>query len=256
VVGLVEIERSVACLQYMPMMFRSWEEVDYVRDKLGAQLEKRLLDRGFVVLFWGDAGWVHFFSKNAVTRPGEFKHLKIFAWAGDTYHVDLMKALGYQPVPLETGDIITALQTGMIDAAPLTPLFALAGQCDGPAPNMLALDWVPIVGAAVISKETWEAFPPTERALLRQAAAAAGEKIRLQGRKENEEAVEAMKSRGLKVQAVTPEIEEEWRRVAESIYPKLRGNMVPADMFDEVRRLLAEYRTGTKESPRDHDPVH
>jgi TRAP-type transport system periplasmic protein len=51
-----------------------------------------------------------------------------------------------------------------------------------------------------------------------------------------------MKKRGLKVQRVSPEIEAEWRTLAEGAYPMIRGNMVPADLFDEVQRLLREYR--------------
>ena len=51
-----------------------------------------------------------------------------------------------------------------------------------------------------------------------------------------------MVKRGLKTQPVTPAVEAEWRRIAEDIYPKIRGNMVPADMFDRVQRLLADYR--------------
>ena len=52
-----------------------------------------------------------------------------------------------------------------------------------------------------------------------------------------------MHKRGLEVHHVTPEIEAEWRTMAEGIYPKIRGGMVPADEFDEVERLLREYRT-------------
>jgi hypothetical protein len=51
------------------------------------------------------------------------------------------------------------------------------------------------------------------------------------------------------VHAVSGQAEEEWRSLAESIYPKIRGPMVPADMFDQARRLVDEYRTahpGTK----------
>jgi hypothetical protein len=48
----------------------------------------------------------------------------------------------------------------------------------------------------------------------------------------------------LKVQKATPQVEAEWRSLAESVYPKIRGNMVPAAMFDKVQRLLAEYRAG------------
>ena len=98
VVGLNDIDDSVTALQKMPMIFRSWEELDYVREKLRPTLEKRFLDKGFVVLCWGDAGWVRFFSKSPVSSPTDLRKLKLFAWAGDSAQADIMKALGYQPV--------------------------------------------------------------------------------------------------------------------------------------------------------------
>ena len=53
-----------------------------------------------------------------------------------------------------------------------------------------------------------------------------------------------MRTRGLKVQPVTPEMEAEWRKVAEGFYPQIRGKIVPAEIFDEVVRLVQEYRKG------------
>jgi TRAP-type transport system periplasmic protein len=241
-VGLSDIEPAISCLQYMPMVFRSWEEVDYVREKLAPQLEKKLSDKGFVVLFWGDAGWVHFFSNTAVARPADLKKMKVFVWSGDTYQLDLMKALGYQPVPLETADILPSLQTGMINVTAMPPYVALAGQIDGPAPHMLDMNWAPIVGATVLRKDVWDRIPPAAQEVMKKAAAAAGEKMKEASRKENEEAVAAMRKRGLQVHAVTPEIVNEWQQLAESVYPNIRGKMVPADMFDEVIRLLKERR--------------
>jgi len=58
VVGLREIEPSIGALQSMPLLFRNWEEVDYVREKMRPAMEKKVLDKGFVGLAWGDAGWV------------------------------------------------------------------------------------------------------------------------------------------------------------------------------------------------------
>src|ERR1035441_10753766 len=61
--GMGEIEKGVAALQ-IPMMFDSYEELDYVRDRLAPVLEKRIEANGFVVLNWGDAGWVYFFARS------------------------------------------------------------------------------------------------------------------------------------------------------------------------------------------------
>jgi hypothetical protein len=51
-----------------------------------------------------------------------------------------------------------------------------------------------------------------------------------------------MRRRGLTVVPLPPAAEAEWRTLSERLYPQIRGRMVPADMFDEVLRLLAEYR--------------
>ena len=112
VVGLREIEPSISALQNLPLLFKNWEEVDYVREKMRPAIEKKFLDKGFVVLAWGDAGWVRFFSKEAATRPDDYKKMKFFAWGAESEQQDIMKSLGYTPVPLETSDILPAPSQG------------------------------------------------------------------------------------------------------------------------------------------------
>jgi TRAP-type C4-dicarboxylate transport system substrate-binding protein len=242
VIGLSEIDAGASALQYMPLMFRSWDEVDAVGKRLHPLLEKRFLDKGFVVLFWAEAGWVRFFSKERALSPGDFKRMKMFAWAGDPEQIGLMKAMGYQPVMLETADILPGLQTGLINAAPLTAMWALAGQVDSIAPHMLDIHWVPIIGAALVTRGAWDAMTPAGRDALRREAAKAAGRLRAQRAASDLEAVEAMRKRGLRVHSLTPELEAEWRQLAEAVYPKLRGARVPADMFDAVQGALAEFR--------------
>src|SRR5258706_5862087 len=240
--GLADIDDSVACLQMMPLVFKSLDELDYVGEKIRSLLERRLSDRGFVVLFWTDAGWVKFFSRRPAVMPDDLKQQKLFASAGDSKALDIMKAAGYQPIPLEATDILPGLKAGLIDAVSVPPFFALAGQFYDPAPHMLDMNWVPLVGACVVTKKTWDKIPPETQKVMLVAAEKAGQAIRKQGRKEMEDAVEAMKKRGLKVHPLTPEAEAAWRKVAEGAYPKIRGTVVPAELFDEVQKLLKEYR--------------
>jgi TRAP-type C4-dicarboxylate transport system substrate-binding protein len=160
VVGLREIEPSIAALQNLPLAFRSWEELDYVREKMRPSMEKKFLDKGYVVLAWGDAGWVRFFSKNPAFSPEDYKKMKFFAWGAEAEQQEIMKSLGYTPVPLEPTDILPSIQTGMINVVPSTPYFALASQIFNTAPNMLEINWAPIVGAFVISKKSWDDMSP------------------------------------------------------------------------------------------------
>jgi TRAP-type C4-dicarboxylate transport system substrate-binding protein len=243
VTGLADIEPSASALQNLPMMFQSLAEVDYVQQKLTPDMERRFMAKGFVVLSWGDLGWVRFFSKAPLLHPDDLKTMKVFTWAGDPYQSDIMKAAGYNPIPLETNDIFTGLQTGLIDAVPSPPMGALAGQFDTKAKNMLELNWAPLVGGIVIDKRTWDGFPKEWQEAFRKAAQEAGEEIKAKGRSESTRSVAAMQKRGLKVQTMTPPVEAEWQRAAEEVYPKIRGTIVPADMFDRVQALLKEYRS-------------
>ncbi len=241
-VGLAEIEPGVTGLQNIPMGFHSLGEVDHVGERLRPLLEERLAKKGFVVLFWVDSGWVRFFAKERVTRPDDLRKLKLFSWSGNPAQVELYQSAGFDAKALETADIVPGLQTGLIDAVPLPPFFAMAAQVDTRAPHMLDLNWAPLVGALVVRKETWEKIPAATRTKLLAAAEEAGTEIKATGRREMDESVVAMEKRGLKVEKITPEIEAEWRTIAEAVYPKIRGKLVPADIFDETMRLLAEYR--------------
>jgi len=250
VIGLTEIDPSVSALQKMPLVFQSWDELDYVREKLRPALERRFEEAGFVVLCWGDAGWVRFFSKTPATRPEDFRRLKIFTWAGDAPQADIMRALGYQPVVLEVADILPGLQTGMINMVPATPFWSLTLQFYPHAPYMLELDWAPLVGAIIITRKAWDGMSSAGRQALAKAAREAEAELRALSRREHQESVAAMEKRGLKVQRLTPELDAEWRRAAEQMYPLVRGKMVPADFFDEVQRLLREYRATRRERPQ------
>ncbi len=241
-VGLSEIDPGVGALQYVPMLYRSWDEVDYAREKVRATLEKRLLDKGFVVLFWGDAGWVRYFSREPAVRPSDFRKTKMWVWAGNIDQADMLKSMGYQVVPLEVTDILPGLQTGLITSLPAGAYFALAGQFDTVAKHMVDLKWAALMGGAVITRKLWDAMSQAGRDQLRTAAEQAGLKIRTRARQEDQEAVEAMKKRGLTVHPVTPEVEAEWRQVADQVYPHIRGGWVSADILDAVRAAVAEYR--------------
>ena len=244
VVGLREIEPSIAALQSMPLLFRNWEELDYVREKMRPAMEKKFLDKGFVVLAWGDAGWVRFFSKEAALRPDDYKRMKFFAWGSEPDQQNIMKSLGYTPVPLETTDILPAIQTGMINVVPSTPYFALATQVYNTAPHMLDINWAPIVGALVVTRKAWDGMSPEVQTAVRTASDKAGTQIRSKARQEVEEAVDAMKKRGLTVNKPNPAQMKEWNDLAEKLYPRIRGTMVPTETFDEVMAHLKTFRAG------------
>lgn len=242
VVGLSEIDPSVGGLQKMPMVFQSWEEVDYVSRGMHPRIEKVFADKGYKVLFWTEAGWVRFFTQEPATHPDDLKPRRIFAWAGDNQHAEMVRTLGYHPVVLETEDIIPGLQSGLIDTVAVTAMWALATQIDRLAPYMVDMKWAPIIGALVIKTETWNAMSPAGQVAITQASLQAAETLSDYQKRADDEAVQAMVERGLNVQVLSPEDKAAWSRLADAALPMIRGTTVPAEDFDEVMRLLAEHR--------------
>jgi TRAP-type C4-dicarboxylate transport system substrate-binding protein len=246
--GMGEIEKGVAALQ-IPLMFNSYDELDYVRDRLAPQLEKRIEANGFVVLNWGDAGWVYFFSDKPMTRLDDMRKLKMFTWAGSNDELELWKANGFHPVPLAATDIQMGLKTGLIDVIPTTPLYALWNQCFTLAKYMNDIKWAPLVGATLVSKAVWDKIPEAQRGPMLQAARESGQQLRSGIRDMGDKAISVMtgglpgkKMDKLTVVHADDAAVADWRKQTEAVYPKMRGKLIPEDLFDEVRRLHEEYR--------------
>jgi len=246
--GLSGIDAAVAALN-VPMMLASNQELDYVRDHVSERLEKGLAQRGFIVLNWGDAGWIHFFTKQPASRPDEIRRMRLCVLQGDNSTFELYKMNGFQPVSLAATDILTGLQTGLIEAFQAPPLLALSDQWFGGAKNMLDIPFAPLVGATVISKDVWDAIPVPVQKEMMQSARTAGVALRDEIRKSEVSSIPLMQQFGLNVVHADPKAVAEWRALAEGIWPKLRGQAVPADLFDQVKRLRDEYRK------THHEPV-
>jgi TRAP-type C4-dicarboxylate transport system substrate-binding protein len=247
--GLYDIAHEMQALQ-MPMMIQSYEELDYVRDRIAPKLEKILEGKGFKVLNWGDAGWLHFFAQQPILRPDDLKPMKLWVWAGYPAYVEAWKDAGYHPVELASTDVLTGLQAGLVNAFPAPPLLALANQWFGVAQHMSDVKWAPAMGATVITLKAWNAIDPALREKLLASSRDVGLRLRESVRKLDDDAIEAMKKRGLTVHAVPPEGVAEFERVArDSAYPKLIGPIVPAGIVAEVQALRDEFRAKRSASP-------
>jgi TRAP-type C4-dicarboxylate transport system substrate-binding protein len=242
-VGVAEVDKSVYALG-VPLMFDSYDEVYWVLDRMRPKLEATLLSKGFVVLNWADGGWVHFFTKKPVAVPDDLRALKLFSWAGDAEAVQVWRSAGFDPVPLPSTEITTALQTGLIEALGSPPQVAVISQFFTNAPYMTDLRWQLLLGATLITKSTWERIPADVRPELLKITEEAGARLRKEIRDAEGRDVEAMKKRGLTVVPVSAAQKAEWQKLTQSMYPEIRGRIVPPEAFDEALKLRDQYRKG------------
>jgi TRAP-type C4-dicarboxylate transport system substrate-binding protein len=234
--GLAKITPDVNALA-IPLAIDSWETLNRVRDSLAPRLEQTLEEQGFVVLNWGDAGWVRFFVPESSPDVKTVRKAKLFTWAGDDKSIELWKKAGFNVVPLAATDILPGLQSGMINAYNSSTMLALASQWFPFTPYMIDLPWAPLVGATIINKSTWDKIPDDLKLQLKESAVSTSNRLQGEIRKLEEQALQEMVKRGLIV--ITPDDEqlEEWKKIIYETYPKIRGDYIPADLFDEALRV-------------------
>ncbi len=223
-----------------PMLFQSEAELDYVLAKIRPRLERALEAKGFVAVNWANVGVIRFFSTFPLKKPSDAAKAKIWSWQGDPSAADAWIKIGFQPVVLSSTDIIPSLSTGMINTVSMPALYAFASRLFDRANHMLNLDWGMLTGATVVKKDAWDRIPPDVQQKLLAIAAESGKKLSDEVRKMNDDAEKQMKAQGLVIDQ--PEDVAGWKAAARRSWSVVRGKVVPADLFDEVKRLVEEYR--------------
>lgn len=239
--GLASIDPSFNVFN-VPMFFTSYPELYATLAKLEPVLRQRLEAKGFVLLSWGHGGWVYFFTKQPIASVEGLRKSKMFIWAGDDQMVSVWKGKGFNPVPLAATDIMTGLQTGMIDAYPTTPLLGLTLQWYRQTPNMVAMGMAPLVGGLVMSKTAWEKLPASDRARVQAACDRMEKRLEVEVPRQDTTAVSEMQKRGLRVNAVPPANAAEFRRVAEDFATSMAGIRIPPDVLALARKERDAFR--------------
>lgn len=245
VIGLHDIDAAPQAVG-MPGLCTNEAELAYVMERMAPKLEAKLEAKGFVVLAWGDTGWAQFFFKEPVRTPAEAKGKKLFTWSGDPSSAEGWKLAGFQPVVISSTDMMPSLTTGMLDGYATSPIMSFSARWYEQAKHMPDARWGRLLAATVISKDTWDKIDPAYRETLRATAREIGAKINVEVEKMQVDAIASMKKNGLTVYELTPAQREEWNKLAEQSWPALRGGSVPAEDFDEVKRLRDEFRAGNK----------
>jgi TRAP-type C4-dicarboxylate transport system substrate-binding protein len=239
VTGLAEIHESFRVFT-IPMLFRDYDELFAVLDRVGPDLAAALREKGFELVHWVPGGWVRFFSKRPVTRVSDLQAQKLFTWAGDEGMVNAWERNGFHPVALAYTDMPVGLETGLIEALPATPLAALSLQWFRRAPHMLDVGVAPLIGATVVRRSAWEKIAPADREIMTRVAKRAEDSMRGTVPRQDASALEEMQIRGLSVSVA--ESQADWQNLANDFALDMKGSLVPTDIYDEVQRILEELR--------------
>lgn len=239
--GLGDIDPAFFLFQ-VPLLFETDEEVASVLEDLRPELEQRLDQKGLVLLHWSNVGWLRIFASKPVANFADFKGQKQFVWGSEGRLASWYQELGLQPVSLAATDVLTGLQTGLIETLPVTPLAALSLQWFRSAPYMLDQRFAPLLGALVVSKSSWNKVETADRTAILGLARATEQRIFAEVPKREEEALLEMQKRGLTIAKVPASDAEAWLALGHEFQTRFRAHTVPPEIFDRAAQRLAEHR--------------
>lgn len=151
----------------LPYLFRSAEEADHILDTvILADLDAAFRKRGLVLGFWSENGFRCFgTSFGPVTSPASLAGHKMRSQESPV-HLEMWRAFGASPVPIPVTEVLTSLQTGVIDGYDNTALFALAAQWNTATKHFTVSNHIYQPAAIVFNAAWFDARTPEQQKAL------------------------------------------------------------------------------------------
>jgi len=239
--GLGVIVPEVRVLE-LPFMFDGLDELDYVRAQTNDYYEKAFAGKGYTLLGWTDVGFVYLFTQSPVKSPNDMAAQKWWIWSGDPLAEIFFKAFKIAPIPLAAPDVLTSLQTGVVDAVYSSPLACVALQWYSRVKYMTDLPVTHGISAVLVSSKSLAGVSAADLALIKTISHQHLADLTAKTRVQNNEAIGEIKKEGVQLVAVDAAARKEFTERGRAAW----GEGIPAlysqDLLDRVKKMLADYR--------------
>jgi TRAP-type C4-dicarboxylate transport system substrate-binding protein len=231
-------------LYSLPLLFRDYDEVEYVRERLDEQLKAGLAKAGFTALSISDGGFAYLLSQTTIRRVEDLAKTKVWIPEGDIMSQTALEIAGVSPIPLPTADVYTALQTGLIDTVAAPPMGAIAFQWHTKVRTMTNVPLMYLIGIFTIDSKTFSKLRPEDQVVVREEIANASERLDAETRLGDASAMEALRNQGIEmVMASSPAEVERWHDISVRATERLRGmNRYSESLLDQIIEYLETYR--------------
>ena len=233
----------------LPFTFRNYDEVDYVRGKMDAGIVKGLYEHGYVSFGISEGGFAYLMSRAPVTATSDLNARKIWIPEGDRINQESFAQFGISPVQLAMTDVLTALQTGLIDTVASTPVGAIALQWHTRVKYLTDTPLLYVTGTIIVKRRAFEKLKPADQTIVREVMGGVFERLNHINREDNRKAYEALKQQGIEFVRPTEAEITEWRAGAQRAVAKLvKEGYIHQPIIDTFKQHLADYRASHPET--------
>ena len=229
----------------LPLMFNTIEEARYVRNHMEPELRRRLEDAGYVNFGFATAGFGYMMSNKPMSSLPDFKGQKVWTAEGDPVGYAALSALGVAPVTMPITDVMTGLQTDLLDSVTVPPVGAVVFQWHTKLSYITEMPVAYVYGAMLVDERAFSKISPQDQAVVREVMEGIYRKFDQNGVRDSDDAMRALLEGGMKM--VTPDQSEvsQWREIVLDSHHKLaRKDVFDIQLLDQMQELLIEYRAG------------
>jgi len=231
----------------LPFLFKDFDEVDYVRDRVDNQLEQGFKNLGFNTYGFAGGGFAYILSNEPIREYEDLKNKKIWLPQGDLISYEAMRSLNLLPVPLPMTDVLTGLQTGLIDIVAIPPVVALALQWHTKINYITRVPVLYAMGFLAIDSKMINRINTDDRKVLNEVISRIYSEVDSNSQQDSENAYEALSKIGIQeiqfdgdeYQKLTDLLEEPTKKMANDGFYSL-------ELFNEIKMYIDDFRKSSE----------
>ena len=232
----------------LPMVFKTYDEIDYVRPIIDPLLKQGMQKKGFTILGISEGGFAYLMSNSTIKNIDDLKKHKLWIPEDDILNEALFRKMGVHPLTLPLADVYTGLQTGLIDTIGATTTGALAFQWHTRIRSITDVPLLYLVGALVVDNKRFSKINAADQRVVKdvvQKTFAAMDKI---NREDNESARQALVKMGTEFARPADSEIASWKSFADEVIQETGSRAASPELYKKLKGLLAEQRSKVKNS--------
>jgi TRAP-type transport system periplasmic protein len=227
----------------LPMIFQNYREADAVRAIMEPLLTQGLEQKGYISMGIIEAGFVYTMSNTPIDSLEKLRGRKVWIPEGDYISARAFKKMGVPPVSLSLPDVLTSLQTGMLDTVSNSPVATVVLQWFTRVSYLTETPLLYAYGTLAFSRKAWNKIPVQDQPVVRDIMTRQLKQVDKSNRMDNKKAMETLKKQGMKFVAMKPESYARMQNISNQTIDELvKEGLFRQDFVSKIRATVASIR--------------